>query len=428
MPNISSSGESSLHETPYDAVVVGAGPAGVAVGAALDAVDVEFVVVDRAEIGASLRSWPAETRLLTPSFASNSFGQVDLNAVAPRTSPAFSLGREHPTGDRYADYLEGVVDLYDIPVETGTEVTGIARVDDDTAAGTSAPTSDDGVAVDGGTSTADSGGATDAPFELRTSAGPIVADNVVWAGGEFGTPRRHAFSGAEHGVHYADVSSWADFAAEHGLADEPDSEEAGHGAIIVGGFESGVDAAVGLVNAGASVTLIDSGDPWNYTHPDPSEALSPFTRERLDEALETDRLDLRSETEVISAARDGETYTVSTLDGEELQSAAPPVLATGFEPNLGPVADRFEDGDRGFPALTDRDESTTTHGLFLAGPAVTHEGIRFCFIYKFRQRAPVIAAEIAERCGGDPDELDAWREEDMYLEDLSCCEPDVCDC
>jgi len=104
------------------------------------------------------------------------------------------------------------------------------------------------------------------------------------------------------------------------------------------------------------------------------------------------------------------------------------VLATGFEPTLGPVADAFADGDRGYPALTEADESTTTPGLFLAGPAVTHDGIRFCFIYKFRQRAPVVAATIAERCGVDTDPLERWREENMYLDDLSCCEPDVCDC
>ena len=420
--------------TRFDAVVVGAGPAGVAVGAALAELELDFLVVDREGVGASFRAWPDETRLLTPSFASNSFGQTDLNAVAPRTSPAFSLGREHPDGPAYADYLEGVVELYEIPVETGVEVVDIERTAPAVDAATGSPAVDaattDAPAVDAATTGAPAvdGGTATAPFALSTTDGPLVADHVVWAAGEFGSPRRDAFTGAaEHGVHYGDVDSWAGFAAEHGTS-ETDENDAADPVLVVGGFESGVDAAVGLVNAGASVTLFDSGDPWNYTHPDPSEALSPFTRERLDAAFETGRLTLEPDTDVVgvSAVEDG--YELVTAAEEQFRTPVPPVLATGFEPTLGPVADRFDDGDRGFPALTDADESTTMPGLFLAGPAVTHDEVRFCFIYKFRQRAPVVAATIADRCGVDTKPLNLWREEGMYLDDLSCCEPEVCDC
>ena len=420
--------------TRFDVVVVGAGPAGVAVGAALAELELDFLVVDREGVGASFRAWPDETRLLTPSFASNSFGQVDLNAVAPRTSPAFSLGREHPDGPAYADYLEGVVELYEIPVATGVEVTDVEPVTTEVDGRESrssrredAADAGESVAVDAGESVAVDGGTATRPFALSTTDGPLVADHVVWAAGEFGSPRRDAFSGAaEHGVHYGDLDSWADFGAEHGGPD--DRTEGDDSVLVVGGFESGVDAAVGLVNAGASVTLFDSGDPWNYTHPDPSEALSPFTRERLDEAFETGRLTLEPDTAVVDVSGVDEGYELTTAAGETHRTRFPPVLATGFEPTLGPVADRFDDGDRGFPALTDADESTTTPGLFLAGPAVTHDEVRFCFIYKFRQRAPVVAAAIADRCGADTEPLELWREEGMYLDDLSCCEPDVCDC
>jgi len=420
------------HGDRYDAVVVGAGPAGVAVGAALAELDLDFLVVDRDGIGASFRAWPDETHLLTPSFASNSFGATDLNAVAPRTSPAFSLGREHPDGERYADYLEGVVELYDVPVEAGVEVTEIERISAD---GSGVDVDDP---VDGPESVALDGGATVGPFRLSTTDGPLVADHVVWAAGEFGSPRKHAFTGAaEHGVHYGEVDSWAAFAAEHGLAVEGGDEEVPRDGtetesdgpvVVVGGFESGVDAAVALINLGTEVVLVDSGDPWNYTHPDPSEALSPYTRERLDAAAETGRLSFEPGTDVIGVDRVEGGYELRTADGDAIRTDVPPVLATGFEPTLGPVADAFADGDRGYPALTEADESTTTPGLFLAGPSVTHDGIRFCFIYKFRQRAPVVAATIAERCGVDTDPLERWREENMYLDDLSCCEPDVCDC
>ena len=77
--------------------------------------------------------------------------------------------------------------------------------------------------------------------------------------------------------------------------------------------------------------------------------------------------------------------------GTQRRVAVPtrPVLATGFEPNLGPVADRFP-GTEGSIELTERDEPTTTPGLFLAGPDVEHRGVSLCFIYKFRTRFPVV--------------------------------------
>jgi hypothetical protein len=103
------------------------------------------------------------------------------------------------------------------------------------------------------------------------------------------------------------------------------------------------------------------------------------------------------------------------------------VLATGFESGLGLVDDHFE-FENSQPQLTERDESTTTSGLFLAGPQVARNGQQFCFIYKFRQRFAVVADEIAARLDIDRTPLEEYREKSMFLEDLSCCEPDMCDC
>ena len=79
-----------------DVIVVGAGPAGIGVAAAL-----------------------------TPSFTSNQFGLVDLNAITPYTSPALSLLEEHPTGPDYAAYLEMVAKLHELDVVTGIEVVDV---------------------------------------------------------------------------------------------------------------------------------------------------------------------------------------------------------------------------------------------------------------------------------------------------------------
>ena len=54
---------------PYDAVVIGAGAAGIGVGITLQHVGIErFLIVDRDTVGASFAAWPAETRFITPNW------------------------------------------------------------------------------------------------------------------------------------------------------------------------------------------------------------------------------------------------------------------------------------------------------------------------------------------------------------------------
>jgi thioredoxin reductase len=402
-----------------DVTVVGAGAAGIGVGVALSKLDLDVRILDRTEIGASFRRWPDEMRFITPSFPSNSFGLTDLNAVTPDTSPAFTLDREHPSGDEYADYLESVADFYELPVETGVEVKGIHRRADSPAA--------TAAAADGGTAVADSGGEG---FVIKTTDGQQSTEQVVWAAGHFGQPRIDVIDGAEHCRHTSTVDSWQ----EHIDASPGDDF------LVIGGYESGIDAAVGLHEAGASVQVLDRGWPWAERHPDPSEVLSPYTLTRLDEVADSDRLSVDGGTVVEGVHRteafrvdvrpaDSETpvFVESTTVPDSYTVATRPLLATGFEPNLGPAEPLFS-VDSGTVQLTDRDESTITPGVFLTGPDVVHNGILFCFIYKFRARFPVIAETIGERLGVDTDPLRVYREQNMFLDDLSCCEPEMCDC
>ena len=402
-----------------DVTVVGAGAAGIGIGVALSMLDVNVRILEREEIGASFRRWPDEMRFITPSFPSNSFGLTDLNAVTPDTSPAFTLDCEHPSGDEYADYLESVAEFYELPVETGVAVTGIQPRADSPAAMTAA--------ADGGTAVAES---SDEGFMIETTDGPLSTEHVVWAAGHFGNPRADVVDGSEHCRHTSTVDSWQ----EH-VESSPTNEF-----LVIGGYESGIDAAVGLHEAGASVQVVDRGWPWAERHPDPSEVLSPYTLERLDTIAESDRLSVDGGTVVERVSRtegfrvdvrpaDRETppFVESTAVPNSYTVPTRPLLATGFEPTFGPVEPLFSVTD-GAVELTDRDESTETPGLFLAGPDVVHNGVMFCFIYKFRARFPVVAAEIGNRLGVDTDALEVYREQNMFLDDLSCCETDMCDC
>jgi putative flavoprotein involved in K+ transport len=401
-----------MYPTDLEVAVVGAGPAGIGTAVALEGLDVEYAVLEREEIGASFRDWPDEMRLLTPSFPANAFSVRDLNAITVDTSPALALDREHPTGEQYADYLDAIAEFHELSVETGVDIESI---------------------VDEGEE-----------FVLETAADPIRARCVVWAAGQYQYPTRGSLDGETHGTHVADVDSWAAHAARVSNDESADaspqvaadgssgaSAAAGSaGTVVVGGAESGIDAALGLAEAGLSVTVLDTEGTWQFRSSDPSEVLSPRTNERLEAALEDGQpIDLVPETRVETIELDdrGEGYVVTTTDGGRFRSRTSPILATGFAGSLSVVDELFAfDGE--FPVLTDRDEATETPGLFLVGPQVAHNGQQFCFIYKFRQRFAVVAEELGERLGVETAPLEEYREKRMFLEELECCEPDYCDC
>jgi putative flavoprotein involved in K+ transport len=369
-----------------DVLVVGAGPAGVGIGVVLRELGIErFRIVERHEVGASFLRWPAETRLLTPSFPGQGFGAMDLNAVALMTSPGFTLEREHLSGAEYARYLRGVADHFELPVQAGVEVRELEL--------------------------SEGGG-----FVVQTSEGALTSRFVVWATGEFQFPYDDSFPGADLCLHTARVESYAACAATGGEA-----------AVVIGGYESGTDAAIHLAAAGMQVRVLDPRAPWERRFGDPSVSLSPFTGERLRQALESGRVELVAAGEVQRVERTADGYAVVSEDGSSCTTGAPPFLATGFYSGLDAIADRFAWRDNGSVVLTESDESTLTPGLFVAGPLVQHEQAIFCFIYKFRLRFAVVASALAARLGVDAAPLERYRQQGMFLDDLSCCEADcVC--
>ena len=124
----------------------------------------------------------------------------------------------------------------------------------------------------------------------------------------------------------------------------------------------------------------------------------------------------------------GETCCDEDL-GSELVFRTPqrPILCTGFEGSVAakgsPVHPFFEWNKAGSaPLLSPEDESTTTPGLYLAGPGVVHEDLSFCFVYKFRQRFGIVADAISRGLGRNTAaSVKHCRDTNMFLDDLSCC-------
>ncbi|MEM8864411.1 MAG: NAD(P)/FAD-dependent oxidoreductase [Planctomycetota bacterium] len=360
----------------YDAIVVGAGAAGIGVGVALKHAGIEnFVVVDRHGVGASFDRWPAETRFITPSFPTNSIGMLDLNSVAIGVSPAFSLQVEHPTGAEYAEHLRVVAQFFELPVRDGVDVVRVTKHAD--------------------------------LFLLDTPDETLYCKHLIWAAGEFQYPKSLQFEGADLCRHTATVPSYEDLP--------------GDDFVIIGGYESGVDAAFHLACYDKRARLLDSGCPWQDESSDPSVALSTYSLERMREQWFEAQVDLLPNCEVCAVKQQGDGYVVCTCDDQQLTTPAPPLLATGFDGSLGLVADLFEPRPDGLPVLSEHDESTITPGLFLCGPSVRHDNHVFCFIYKYRQRFAVVAKAIATSLGLSAEDLEAYRQWGMYLDDLSCC-------
>jgi thioredoxin reductase len=363
--------------------IIGAGPAGLGVARVLRDLAIPDVwVLDRGKIGQSFLDWPAGTRLLTPSFAGNVFGMTDLNAISYDSSPGWSLRREHPEGAAYAQYLEQAADAFGINVQCGIEVRALAPEGDG--------------------------------FALITDRGRYTADFVIWACGQFNTPSDGGLPGADLARHYGRVRNWEDVPGDE--------------VYVIGGYESGIDSAINLAQTGRNVIVLDRGAPWLDGDKDPSRSLSPYTQQRLDTFRKCLSITLLPDAEVIALEQEKDGIHILAGDGRSWLSDGPPVLATGFGSGTAPVSDYFDYDDHGLPVLTSQDESAAFPGLFLVGPEVSHNGHLFCFIYKFRQRFAVVARAIAARMGADTSALEIYYDNNMFLDDLSCCDDDKCLC
>jgi len=107
----------------FDAIIVGAGPAGIGCAFALKKAGiVKVLLLEAEEVGATFRRWPEEMRLITPSFHGNPFFQTDLNAVTPDTSPADFYQKEHLSGKQYANYLHAVTKHFKLKVHENEKV------------------------------------------------------------------------------------------------------------------------------------------------------------------------------------------------------------------------------------------------------------------------------------------------------------------
>ena len=466
------------HGEELDVVIVGAGASGVGTALLLGGIfgldPSRVLIVERGDVGETFRRWPKEMRFISPSFNSQGWTQsFDLNSVAYGTSPAFTLGAEHPSGEQYAKYLSVLAETNELNVRPQTEVTAVTPLEDREGFRVSICPAKGGVPTD------------------------LTARFVVWAGGEFQYPRASAeplFPGSELCLHNSAVRSW--------------KELPGDDFVVIGGYESGMDAASNLSICGKKCTVVSSTAHWDLQSEDPSTELAPYTTQRIRLACAGKKPPkLLAPLRVHAVEKKGKKYVVrgtwgdpdddaekanddddddapprgehrapvqapgteavnglATKPGSDLvlETPVPPLLCAGFAGSvkLGVVKDLFEWGDpadasdddddeasdakmadddenddddekdekkgggcmEGSPLLNEFDESTKAPGLFLVGPSVRHGDLSFCFVYKFRQRFGIVADAIARGLGRENEAArEACRDMNMFLDDFECC-------
>ena len=367
----------------YDVVIVGAGAAGIGIASMLKDFGIEkMLVLEKDKVGSTFDKWPEEMRFITPSFTTNFWGHIDINSVVAGTSPAFSLDTEHPTGKQYANYLRLISEHFELPIRENTNVEKITRPDDNFN------------------------------IHIYNFGGNEIVESrfLIWAAGEFQYPSTDSFSGSELCLHNSQVETW-----EQIKGDE---------VYIIGGNESGIDAAIHLSRLGKKVAVLEGSRDWSEKVTDPSANLSPYTLDRLSEEMTNERISLLGKTKVKDVKLENDNYLINVEDEKSstYQTQVPPILATGFESSLVMVKDLFDwDESKSYVLLNEHDESRKTPGLFLVGPQVRHENLILCFIYKYRQRFGVVANAIGGQLGLDTEFLEQYRNQGLYLDDLGAC-------
>lgn len=366
-------------------VIVGAGPAGVGIASMLSETDIDYVVLEKHNVGSSFLDWPENMEMITPSFPSNAFGQMDLNSIASLTSPAFTFKKEHLSGKEYAKYLNKVEILNKINIETNTEVKNVKKANNG--------------------------------WMIETNKEKLICKYLVWAAGEFQNPKIEGIKGIEHCIHSSAVK-------------EPHNLD-GDDFIIIGGYESGAQMAIEMVKNNKNVTLINPTKVDEVDTSDPSKVLSPYTLNKFIEIKNS-----KNFSEVIgiaeSVTKDVNYFSVQLEDKTIFKSIQPPVCATGFSLVQKPIEQLISSRDDGFPLLKEEtDEFYNQDNIYLAGPSVRHDSHIFCFIYKFRQRFGVIVEDILDKEMYNINDIvslvNNWKQNGLYLSDLSCCDQEcVC--
>jgi thioredoxin reductase (NADPH) len=341
--------DARTREAARDVVVVGAGPAGLAVAIAAKRAGLDCEVLEKGILVDSVYRFPHAMTFFTTAEL---LEIGDLPFVTPHPKP---------TREEALVYYRRVVDTYDLAISLGERVTSIGRAED-------------------GTFVLESLGGPGAPVNAVRRR---RARHVAVATGYYDHPNRLGIPGEElpHVFHYFDEP--------HPYYRRP--------VAVVGGANSAAEAALVLHRAGARVTLVHRravlSDHIKYW-------VKPDVENRIKEGSIAARMNSRP-----LEIRAGELVIEGPQGREELPADAV-FLLTGYRPDVS-LLERA--GVRIDPVTLAPEHDpetfeTNVPGLYLAGAIVAGLNTNRIFIENGRFHGPlVVKAMLArrERDGGE---------------------------
>jgi thioredoxin reductase (NADPH) len=329
-----------------DVVIVGAGPCGLAAAIAMQRVGLRAEIIERSCLVSGIYGYPTFMTF---------FSTAERLAIG---GVPFSVPGDKPTRREALAYYRTVAKHFGIRVQQYERADEVVRAD----AGPGL-------------------GAGEARFRVHstTSAGErrvTDADAVVVATGYFGHPNRLNVPGEElpHVTHL--------FREGHEAYDRD--------ALVVGGGNSAVDAALDLYRAGARATIVHFG-------PELDRNVKPWVMPDIVNRIAEGSIAAHFNARVTTI--EPRHVVLSTPAGAERVAADHVYLMLGYQPNAGLLyqLDVPIDAATGIPHHDPLTMETAVPGVFIAGVVASGYDANKTFIENGRHHGDLIAAALAGR-------------------------------
>jgi len=329
----------------HSIIIVGAGPGGIAVAAALhDRKISDVAIIESGEIGEAWSDYPSETHLLSESLPEkddNKIDDVDTSDIFPNIP--------HPSHVLYQKYLAYVVAQKQITVIPHTSIDQVLFNSDLKE------------------------------FCLTAHDGrEFIAKKVIWSAGMFSTPVENMECEGCF-IHYARFP----------YLNESSDEEM----TVVGSANGATSVVMQLAKPGRVVKLLV---PHTFEVPEPIDCL---WKENMQFGLDLENEGLVEIIQNVRAKRiykeDG-MYVIETEDDKKILSKTKPILCIGFLPNIAPIKHLIDIKDEHHDLILQTDDahqSLKQPGLYVAG-VVGKKNHDQGMIVSFREFGPVIADNI----------------------------------
>ncbi len=329
-----------------DAIVVGAGPIGLACAISARRQGLDPLVIDAGAVANSIVHYPVGMRFFTTPERLE-IGGHPLVCSGPKA-----------TREEALKYYRGVARAEDLRIQTYTKLVNATRTGDHITCA----------------------------LETRLAEERITCGRLVLATGYFDHPNTLDVPGEElpHVRHYFDEAHLS-----YGLD-----------VVVVGGKNSAVEAALDLFRAGARVTLVYRGTAF-------SRSVKYWLRPDIENRIASGEIATRLGSEVVRITE--RSVIVRTARGvlrrshEEAIPADRVYALTGFHPDFDlfhRIGITFDDRT-GRPAVDPSTLETNVPGVFLAGSVVAGRAISEIFIENGRYDGEKIFGDAATRAAAD---------------------------